>query len=69
MAKACRSAAGGFPHDDEGGGAWLGLQAVRLTFQWLDHRLEKAPLMTDVFAYFDNDLNHFVTWANPRNVK
>lgn len=54
----------GFPHDDMGGGAWLGLEAARLTFQWLDKRIEKTPLLTDIFAYFDNDLNRFVTWAN-----
>lgn len=54
----------GFPHDDEGGGAWLGLEAARHTFQWLDHRIEKSPLLEDIFAYFDNDINHFATWAN-----
>jgi glucosamine kinase len=54
----------GFPHDDEGGGAWLGLQAVRLTFQWLDQRQEKSPLLADVFAYFDNNFDNFVSWAN-----
>jgi glucosamine kinase len=58
---------GGFPVDDEGGGAWLGLEAARLTFQWLDHRVEKSPLVTDVFAFFDNDLDKFVTWANRAN--
>jgi glucosamine kinase len=57
----------GFPHDDEGGGAWLGLEAARLTFQMLDQRAEKSPLTQDVFAFFDNDLNHFVAWANRAN--
>ena len=54
----------GFPHDDEGGGAWLGLEAVKLTFQWLDHRMEKSPLVEDIFAYFNHDLDHLVKWAN-----
>jgi len=54
----------GFPHDDEGGGAWLGLEAVKLTFQWIDHRVEKSPLVQDIFSYFDDDLNHFVKWSN-----
>ncbi|MDR3490931.1 MAG: BadF/BadG/BcrA/BcrD ATPase family protein [Gammaproteobacteria bacterium] len=54
----------GFPHDDEGGGAWLGLEAARLTFQSLDHRITASPLLEDVFAFFENDLNQFVTWAN-----
>jgi glucosamine kinase len=57
----------GFPHDDEGGGAWLGLEAARLTFQAQDLRAEKTPLTADVFAFFDNDLNHFVSWANRAN--
>jgi glucosamine kinase len=57
----------GFPHDDEGGGAWLGLEATRLTFQAIDHRCEKSPLTEDVFAFFDNDLNHFTSWANRAN--
>jgi glucosamine kinase len=54
----------GFPHDDEGGGAWLGLAAVNLTFQWLDHRCEKSPLVEDIFAYFNHDLDTFVVFAN-----
>lgn len=57
----------GFPHDDEGGGAWLGLEAARLTFQWLDHRVEKSPLVEDVFAFFNNDVEQFTTWANRAN--
>lgn len=57
----------GFPHDDIGGGAWLGLEAARLTFQWLDHRTEKSPLVEDVFAFFNNDLENFVMWANRAN--
>ncbi len=54
----------GFPHDDLGSGAWLGLEVARLTFQALDRRIETTPLLTDVFAFFDNDFNRFVTWAN-----
>ena len=57
----------GFPHDDEGGGAWLGLEAARLTFQWLDHRAEKSPLVEDVFAFFNQDIEQFTTWANRAN--
>jgi len=57
----------GFPHDDMGGGAWLGLEATRLTFQWLDHRSEKSPLVDDVFNFFNRDLQYFTTWANRAN--
>lgn len=57
----------GFPHDDEGGGAWLGLEAVRLTLQWLDHRTEKSPLVEDIYGFFNHDLDHLVAWANKAN--
>ncbi len=57
----------GFPHDDEGGGAWLGLEATRLTLQWLDQRIEKSPLVEDIFSYFNQDHEQFVQWANRAN--
>jgi len=62
-----RAGGWGFPHDDEGSGAWIGLEAARLTFQWLDHRGEKSPLVEDVFAFFNNDVEHFTAWANHAN--
>ncbi len=57
----------GFPHDDEGGGAWLGLEAAKLTFQWLDHRIEKSALVEDIFAFFNQDIATLTTWANQAN--
>jgi len=57
----------GFPHDDIGGGAWLGLEAIKLTCQWLDHRIEKSALTTDIFAFFNDDRDHFIQWANMAN--
>lgn len=57
----------GFPHDDEGGGAWLGLEAARLTCQWLDRRIEKNALVTDVFDFFDRNVECFTVWANRAN--
>lgn len=54
----------GFPHGDEGGGAWLGLEAVRLTLQSLDGRAPPSPLLEDVRARFGGDLGRLVTWAN-----
>lgn len=65
--KSSRVGGWGFPHDDEGGGAWLGLEATRLTFQWLDHRVEKSSLVEDVFAFFNNNTENFATWANRAN--
>lgn len=54
----------GFPHGDEGSGAWLGLEAVRLTLHWRDGRQPASPLLAAVFAHFDNDLSRLVAWAN-----
>lgn len=59
----------GFPHGDEGSGAWLGLEAVRLALQWLDGRFEAevTPLLEAIFSKFDNDLTKLVVWANSSN--
>jgi glucosamine kinase len=57
----------GFPHGDEGSGALLGLEAVRLTLHWLDGRGEPSPLLEAVYAHFDHDLNRLVVWANQAN--
>ncbi len=65
--KGSRVSGWGFPYDDIGSGAWLGLEAVRLTFQWLDHRAEKSPLVEDVFAFFNQDMSHLITWSNRAN--
>ncbi len=53
----------GFPHSDEGGGAWLGMEASRLTFQWLDKRISPTPLLRAIFERFNRDVNQFTTWA------
>jgi N-acetylglucosamine kinase-like BadF-type ATPase len=58
-----RAGGWGFPHGDEGGGAWLGLEAVRLTFHALDGRAESSPLTDAVFDRFDRDLNRLVSFA------
>jgi glucosamine kinase len=57
----------GFPHDDEGSGAWLGLEAVRLTFRWLDGRGPASHLTDAVYAHFGHDIPRLVTWANRAN--
>lgn len=53
----------GFPHGDEGSGAWLGLEAVRKTLHWLDGRAAPSPLLEDVYARFDHRLERLVAWA------
>ena len=57
----------GFPHDDRGGGAWLGLQAVSLTLQSLDGRCSASDLTRQIYAVFNNDLISLMTWANHAN--
>jgi len=57
----------GFPHSDEGGGAWLGMEAVRHTLQWLDGRIAKSELLEEIYAHFDRDLEKLVIWANEAN--
>ncbi len=54
----------GFPHDDEGGGAWLGLHAVRMTLQWLDKRLPVSGIAKAIYHYFDEDQNRLVSRFN-----
>jgi glucosamine kinase len=57
----------GFPHGDTGGGAWLGMEAMRLTLHWLDGRAEASPLLEAVFDFFKQDIKRVVTWANSAN--
>lgn len=57
----------GFPQDDLGGGAWLGLEAVKLTLQSLDGRQSSSPLTRAIFARFNEDLPAFVHWSNHAN--
>jgi glucosamine kinase len=42
----------GFPHADEGGGAWLGMEAIRLAFKSLDGRCETTPLLQAILEKF-----------------
>ncbi len=53
----------GFPQGDIGGGAWLGLEAVRLTFKCIDGRVHETPLLKAVFAKFNNDVGKIVSWS------
>lgn len=55
----------GFPHSDEGGGAWLGMELFRLTFKALDQRIEWSPLLRELFeAEFENNKQNFCDYAN-----
>jgi glucosamine kinase len=53
----------GFPHADLGGGAWLGLEAAKLTFKAADGIIESSQMLKSIFAKFNNSLPDFCTWA------
>ena len=57
----------GFPHDDIGGGAWIGLQAMSQTLQSLDGRLSPSSLTTAIYNHFKQNHNAMVSWANQAN--
>lgn len=57
----------GFPHDDEGGGAWLGLKAVQQTLKWLDGRAPASMLTKAIYTHFKGDLEQLVSWSNSAN--
>lgn len=57
----------GFPQDDEGGGAWIGLQAASLTLKSLDGRYKGSALTEKVYAGFNKHLDEFVSWLNEAN--
>jgi len=54
----------GFPHSDEGGGAWLGMEAMRASLRAIDGRIAPSILSAHIFKHFNQDFNHMVHWAN-----
>ena len=54
----------GFPISDEGSGADLGLQAIRLALRARDGRTEYSPLLRAVLARFDDDPFAAVAWMD-----
>jgi glucosamine kinase len=60
----------GFPVSDEGGGAWIGAEAVRRMLWAHDGRLAWTPLLRSVSAELDRDPHAVVRWmgsARPRD--
>lgn len=57
----------GFPHDDQGGGAWLGMQAIRHCFKLADGRMKPSLLAATVIHYFSEDFKRLTAFANEAN--
>ena len=60
----------GFPVSDEGGGAWLGCEAVRRVLWAHDGRVPWTPLLRSAAAEFDSNPHAVVHWmgtARPRD--
>jgi glucosamine kinase len=53
----------GFPISDEGSGAVLGLQAVRLALRADDGRVTPSPFLRDVMGRLGPDASTLVAWA------
>lgn len=58
-----RIAGYGFPVSDEGSGADMGLQVVRLALRAADRRGELTPLLSEVLSAFDGDPYQAVAWS------
>ena len=58
-----RIAGYGFPVSDEGSGADIGLQVVRLALRAADRRSELTPLLSEVLGAFDCDPYQAVAWS------
>lgn len=58
-----RLAGYGFPVSDEGSGADMGLQVVRLALRAADRRFEMTPLLAEILGAFDSDPYQAVAWS------
>lgn len=54
----------GFPISDEGSGADLGLQAIRLALRAADGRADRTALLRDVLGRFSDDPFEAVAWMD-----
>ncbi len=53
----------GFPISDEGSGADIGLQVIRLALRAADARADASPLLEEVLGAFDQDPSQAVAWS------
>lgn len=63
----CAVGGWGFPAGDEGGGAWLGLQALRHAHHALDGRIPAGPLARAVWARAGDNRTALLLWAAGAN--
>jgi glucosamine kinase len=57
----------GFPYDDQGSGAWIGLQALQHTLSWYDGREKASELTSVIFQHFQENLAKMLEWASNAN--
>lgn len=62
-----RAAGWGFPHDDRGSGAWLGMEAVGHALAGADGRGPRDGLAERLLADFDDDVGALAAWACSAN--
>jgi len=60
-------AGGGFPHDDQGSGAWIGLAAISHALKALDGRIKASGLSKVIFAHFSKSKPAMLAWADQAN--
>lgn len=53
----------GFPQDDQGGGAWIGLQLICDMLQTIDGRKEKTKLTQELYNYLREQGHNPMLWA------
>jgi glucosamine kinase len=54
----------GFPHGDEGGGAWLGQRALAMGMQAMDARLPASPLSEAILELCGRDRFAMLDWTS-----
>ena len=53
----------GFPHGDEGAGAWLGLEAVKRVLHMVDGQQESSPILIEIKKKLGNKKENLTQWA------
>lgn len=61
--RSMRAGGWGFPHDDRGSGAWIGMEAVNHALAAADGRSQRDTLANRLLSDFDNDPGALAAWA------